>query len=270
MIKLIALDLDGTLLNPDKKISEANKLAIHRAREAGVKIVLCTVRTLMGIKAYVDELDLLQAEDYSITYNGGLVQKNKTSEIISQKVLNYGQIVELYDLSKELNIPMNMLDLEFVYEPEYPQGRESLYKSLQSSSLPFVEKKIEDFQEQDAFNKVVFCIAPAVLDEAIAKIPADFYSKYSMMKSRPLLFEVMHPEVDKGNGIAALCDHLGITADEVMACGDEENDLAMLDFAGVSVAMGNAPDKIKERASFITKTNGEDGVAHAIETFVFA
>jgi len=90
------------------------------------------------------------------------------------------------------------------------------------------------------------------------------------MKSRPLLFEVMHPEVDKGNGIAALCDHLGITADEVMACGDEENDLAMLDFAGVSVAMGNAPDKIKERASFITKTNGEDGVAHAIETFVFA
>lgn len=71
-------------------------------------------------------------------------------------MLNYGQIVELYDLSKELNIPMNMLDLEFVYEPEYPQGRESLYKSLQSSSLPFVEKKIEDFQEQDAFNKVVF------------------------------------------------------------------------------------------------------------------
>ena len=141
MIKLIALDLDGTLLNPDKKISEANKLAIHRAREAGVKIVLCTGRPLMGIKAYVDELDLLQAEDYSITYNGGLVQKNKTSEIISQKVLNYGQIVELYDLSKELNIPMNMLDLEFVYEPEYPQGRESLYKSLQSSSLPFVEKK---------------------------------------------------------------------------------------------------------------------------------
>lgn len=75
MIKLIALDLDGTLLNPDKKISEANKLAIHRAREAGVKIVLCTGRPLMGIKAYVDELDLLQAEDYSITYNGGLVQK---------------------------------------------------------------------------------------------------------------------------------------------------------------------------------------------------
>ena len=243
MIKLIALDLDGTLLNPDKKISDANKQAIHRAREAGVKIVLCTGRPLMGIKAYVDELDLLQAEDYSITYNGGLVQKNKTSEIISQKVLNYGQIVELYNLSKELNIPMNMLDLESVYEPEYPQGRESLYKSLQSSSLPFVEKKIEDFQAQHAFNKVVFCIAPAVLDEAIAKIPADFYSKYSMMKSRPLL---------------------------VMACGDEENDLAMLDFAGVSVAMGNAPDKIKERASFVTKTNGEDGVAHAIETFVFA
>ena len=85
MIKLIALDLDGTLLNPDKKISEANKLAIHRAREAGVKIVLCTGRPLMGIKAYVDELDLLQAEDYSITYNGGLVQKNKTSEIIPKK-----------------------------------------------------------------------------------------------------------------------------------------------------------------------------------------
>lgn len=270
MIKLIALDLDGTLLSPDKTISEANKKALFRAKEAGVKIVLCTGRPLMGISRYVEELDLFQEGDYSITYNGGLVQKNENSEIISQKVLTYQQILDLYELSKELDLPMNMLDLECVYEPEYPAGRASLYKSLQSSSLPFVEQGIQQFEEDHLFNKVVFCIEPEVLDEAIARIPASYYSKYSMMKSRPLLFEVMHPEVDKGNGIAALCAHLGIEASEVMACGDEENDLAMLDYAGVGVAMGNASDKIKERADFVTKTNVEDGIAHAIEKFVFA
>lgn len=269
MIKLVALDLDGTLLNSDKNISEGNKKAIKRAKAKGVKIVLCTGRPLLGIKRYLDELDLLEEGDYAITYNGGLVQKNNTSEILSQKTLSYPHIKELYELSHKLQVPMNMIDLESVYEPEYPLNRESLYPSLMSANLPFVKKNIESFSIDHQFNKVVYCIEPSILDQAIKQIPDEIKSRYSMMKSRPLLFEIMHPEVNKGRGIGELCQLLEITREEVMACGDEENDLAMLQYAGVSVAMENASDFVKQHASFISKSNDEDGVAHAFDEYIF-
>ncbi|MDE1548035.1 sugar-phosphatase [Jeotgalibaca caeni] len=265
MIKLIALDLDGTLLNSEKQISDRNKAVIQQAKEKGIKVVLCTGRPLGGIKQYLEELNLLEDGDYSITYNGGLVQNNRTGEVLSQKTLSYEQVKEIYACSQELSVPMNMIDLEYVYEPAYPAGHDSLYPSLLSSSLPFVKRNMDTFSADHVFNKVVFCTAPDRLDEAIARIPDSMKQRYSMMKSRPLLFEIMHPEVDKGNGISVLCDLLGYTNDDVMACGDEENDLAMLQFAGFPVAMDNASDELKSHATFITKTNNEDGVAYAIE-----
>lgn len=268
MIKLIALDLDGTLLDSEKHISEENKKAITLAKAKGVKIVLCSGRPLKGIQRYLEELDLMDEGDYSITYNGGLVQKNNTSEIVSEKTLSYDQIKDLYKLANDLNIPMNMLDLEYVYEPDYPAGRDSLYPSLMSASLPFIKKSIDDFTEDHRFNKVVYCISPDILDDAIAKIPADYTENYSMMKSRPLLYEVMNPQVNKGTGIDALCQILGITKEEVMACGDEENDFAMFEYAGTAVVMENARDEVKAYADFITKTNDEDGIAHAIYELV--
>lgn len=268
MIKLIALDLDGTLLNSQKKISKANKAAIHFAIKKGVKVVLCTGRPLMGIKQYVDELQLLDMEDFSITYNGGLVQRNHNSEVLSQKTLSYEDIQEIYALSQELQVPMNILDLNYVYEPTYPDDRPSLYPSLQSASLPFIKCDVDSFKEDQQFNKVVFCTEPKFLDQTISKIPADFYQRFSTMKSRPLLFEIMHPEVNKGSGIAQLCNLLHITSDQVMVCGDEENDLAMLEYAGVAVAMANASEQVKKAATFITKSNDEDGVAYAIQHYV--
>lgn len=268
MIKLIALDLDGTLLTSQKNISETNKQAIKLARAKGVKVVLCSGRPLLGIKRYVDELDLLDTEDFSITYNGGLVQRNHDSHVISQKTLSLQDIKTIYNLSQELALPMNMLDLNYVYEPEYPKGRDSLYPTLMSASLPFVSRDISAFEESHEFNKVVFCTDPEYLDAAIAKIPVSFQTQFSTMKSRPLLYEIMHPEVNKGSGIARLCELMGYSAEEVMVCGDEENDAAMLDYAGVAVAMGNATPEIKAKATFITKTNDENGVAHAIHELV--
>lgn len=270
MIRLVALDLDGTLLNTEKNISERSKEAIRQAKEMGIKVVLCSGRPLLGIKHYLEELDLLEEGDYAITYNGGLVQKNHTSEILSQKTLSYQQIKELYGLSQELRLPMNMIDLEYVYEPAYPIGRESLYPSLMSASLPFIDKDIHDFDSGHHFNKVVYCTDPVFLDQAIERIPERYKQRYSMMKSRPLLFEIMHPEVNKGNGIQALCELLGISREEVMACGDEENDLAMLEYAGTAVAMANASDWIKEHAHYVTKSNDEDGVAYAMEQLIFS
>ncbi|SEK84292.1 hypothetical protein SAMN04488700_2076 [Carnobacterium iners] len=266
MIKLIAIDLDGTLLTKDRIISNENKQAIYEAKKRGIKVVLCTGRPLLGMAHYLEELDLREPGDYCITYNGGLVQKTDTGEILSQKTLSKQEAQELYKLSQDINLPCNFIDLEKVYEPPYPLGRESLYSTVMNA-LPFVTVTSEELSEDMAINKVVFCYKEEILDEAITKIPLEFFEKFTLMKSRPILLELMNKEVDKGKGISVLCDLLGIASHEVMAIGDEANDFAMIEFAGVGVAMENATFEIKEIAQFITKNNNDHGVAYAIQKF---
>ncbi|WP_414840123.1 sugar-phosphatase [Carnobacterium sp. TMP28] len=266
MIKLIAIDLDGTLLTKDRLISEENKQAIYEAKKQGIKVVLCTGRPLLGMVHYLEELNLREPGDYGITYNGGLVQKTDTGEILSQKTLSKKEVQELYKLSQDINMPCNFIDLERVYEPPYPVGRESLYPTVMNA-LPFVSIAPEELYEDTVINKVVFCYEEERLDEAIAKIPSEFFERFTLMKSRPILLELMNKEVDKGKGISVLCDLLGIDSHEVMAIGDEANDFAMIEFAGTGVAMENATLEIKQIAQFVTKNNNDHGVAHAIQKF---
>ncbi|MGB6177785.1 sugar-phosphatase [Carnobacterium sp.] len=266
MIKLIAIDLDGTLLTKDREISDENKNAIKEAKKQGIKVVLCTGRPLLGMVQYLEELNLREQGDYGITYNGGLVQKTDTGEILSQKTLSRKDTLELYKLSQNVNIPCNFIDLEKVYEPPYPIGRDSLYATIMTA-LPFVPVIPEDLVDDTAINKVVFCYEEETLDEAIKKIPSYFFEKFTLMKSRPTLLELLNKEVDKGKGIAVLCELLGIEPHEVMAIGDEANDFAMIEYAGMGVAMENATSEIKELAQFITKTNDNHGVAHAIQKY---
>ncbi|RYM05655.1 sugar-phosphatase [Sporolactobacillus sp. THM7-7] len=267
MIKLIAIDLDGTLLNDEKEITDKTEAVLKEAKRRGVKVVLCTGRPLLGIARYLDQLGLRADGDYGITYNGGLVQKTDTGDVLSEKVLTKEDLVSLYGLSQRLNVPMNFIDLERVYTPAPPEGRPSLYGDIMKA-LPFVETTIDDLPEDIKINKALFCTDQPILDEAIRHIPDAFFDKYTMMKSRPILLEILNKEVDKGKGLQALGVSLGIKREEMMALGDQENDLAMIHFAGLGVAMGNAIDEVKKAAQFITKTNLEDGVAYAVEKFV--
>lgn len=116
--------------------------------------------------------------------------------------------------------------------------------------------------------KVMMIDEPAVLDQAIARIPAEVKEKYTVLKSAPYFLEILDKSVTKGTGVKSLADALNIKPEEVMAIGDQENDIAMLEYAGMGVAMDNAIPSVKEVANFVTKTNLEDGVAYAIEKFV--
>lgn len=268
MIKLVAIDLDGTLLNNDRVISEKNKQAIKKANKMGIKVVICTGRPLLSVTDILKELDLQNPEDYVITYNGGLVQHAETGEIISQQTLTKEEAIDLYELSKKISIPCNLIDLKNIYELPYPNKRQSWYGKTKPA-LPFVPVKIEEFNEKHTFNKVIYCFEPETLDKSIADIPPEYFEKYSCVKSRPILFEMMKKDVTKATGISALCNLLSIQPNEVMALGDEENDLSMIQFAGIGVAMENAAEAVKREADFLTKTNNNHGVAHAMEKFIF-
>lgn len=267
MIKLVAIDLDGTLLNSQKELSTENKEMIRKVKEAGVKVVLCTGRPLKAVLHLLDALNLRESGDFAVTYNGGLVQRTDSGETLHQVTMTKDDAQDIYHMTQQLNLPCNFIDLDKIYEPPYPEGRPSLYPH----QMKFLETEPIDMNglpDELTINKIVVHTETEILDEAIPDIPASFYERFSVMKSHPYMLEFMHKEADKGKGLKQLTKLLEIEPHEVMALGDEENDLQMIQFAGTGVAMGNASDKIKDEAQFVTKAADEHGVAYALKKFV--
>ncbi|KAF1297908.1 haloacid dehalogenase [Enterococcus sp. JM4C] len=267
MIKMIAIDLDGTLLNDQKQISERNKQVLAKAKAAGVKIVICTGRPLKAIEGFLNELNLLEPGDYSITFNGGLVQKNDTGEIMEQTVMEPSDVQKLHQLALDLDIPLDVLSEGLVLQLPTSPANKSIYSQL-NKLLDFKASTLAEIDGSAIYNKVVVALDQVMLDAKIAEIPAAYYEDYEVIKTRSNLLEFMPKGITKGYGISLLAKDLGIEREEIMGIGDEENDLPMIEYVGMGVAMANAVEKVHAAADYVTASNQEDGVAQAIEQFV--
>lgn len=267
MIKLVAIDLDGTLLNEAKEISIRNKAVLKKAKEQGVHIVLCTGRPLKAMAHYLEELGLTEPGDYSITFNGGLVQKNDTGEIIEKKVMQTQDILKLYELASTLDLPLDVLSDGTVLQLPSAPNRQSLYNVL-NKLLDFEPAVLNDLTDERVINKAVIAYDQDILDPAIQNIPSEYYESYEIIKTRSMLLEFMPKGVTKAYGISLLAQDLDLMPEEVMAIGDEENDLPMITYAGMGIAMANAVPLVKSSADYITADNESDGVAQVIEKFV--
>ncbi len=265
-IKLIAIDMDGTLLLPDHSISPAVKSAIARAREQGIRVVLTTGRPFTGVANYLKELGMVLESDYCITYNGALVQNASDGSTVAQTPLTYDDYRYLEALSREVGSHFHALDRNTLYTANRDVSYYTVHESY-VASIPLQFCEAENMDKQIQLLKVMMIDEPAVLDKAIARIPAEVKEKYTVLKSSPYFLEILNKKVTKGTGVASLAKVLGIKAEEIMAIGDQENDIAMLEYAGIGVAMDNAIDAAKAAANHITKSNLEDGVAYAIETW---
>ena len=266
-IKLIAIDMDGTLLLPDHTISPAVKEAIAAARERGVNVVLTTGRPYAGVENYLRELHMNQLGDYCITYNGALVQKAADGSTVAQTTLGYDDYRYLEQLSREVGSHFHALDRTTLYTANRDISRYTVHESF-VATIPLVFCEAEKMDPNMTFLKVMMIDEPDILDKAISRIPQEVKEKYTVLKSAPYFLEMLDKRVTKGTGVKSLAEALNIKPEEVMAIGDQENDIAMLEYAGVGVAMENAISSVKEVANFVTKTNLEDGVAYAIEKFV--
>ncbi len=274
-IKLIAIDLDGTLLRSDRSLSEENRLAIHKAKSAGVQVVLCTGRPLRAMDYLLDEIGLRDKEDLAITYNGGLIQKTQTGEIVKQMTFNREECLDVFELGQQLGLPVNFIDLDYVYEPPYPVGAESIYmadtrKKPKKGGLQFREVVLDEIPDSIAINKIVMSRPGEELDAVIPHIPDHYHERYNIYKSQDFILEVLPQNVDKGNAMRLIGEMLELEKEEIMGIGDQENDLSLVTHAGLGIAMGNAIPRVKEAADYITKTNDENGVAHAIQKFVLS
>lgn len=268
MIKLIAIDIDGTLLNSQKILTPAVKEALQKATAKGVKVVLCTGRPVKGVQSLLEELDIIGSDQYVISYNGSLVQTTNGQETIAEFSLPFQDVVRLQQLAAALQVPYHAIDRQAIYTTNKDIGDFTVHES-QLVSMPIRYRTIEELaQQQFVAQKMMFVDYPAQLDAVIAKLPEWVNQDYFTVKSAPFYLEVLHKDANKGNAVTALCAHLGISSSEAMAIGDNYNDLDMLAVVEHSVAMGNAVDAVKQAAKYTTTSNDDDGVAKIVSDLV--
>lgn len=266
-IKLIAIDMDGTLLNHKHEITPAVKQAIACARKQGVYVVLATGRPYIGIERYLLELDLHEDGEYCITNNGALVQRAVNGDTVSEATLDFNDYLYLERLSRQLKVHFHALDFHTLYTANRDISPYTVNEAY-LTGMPFKFRRVDEMDTMLRFPKVMMIDEPEILQQAISQIPPEAFKRYTIMKSAEYYLELLSNQANKGEGVKALAEHLHLTADQVMAIGDQANDLAMINFAGTGVAMGNATDEIKAASQFVTNTNMEDGVAVAIQTLV--
>lgn len=267
-IKLIALDLDGTLLLPDKTLTEENRKVLMRAsQEKGIHIVLATGRTYSGISKILEWLPCIR---YAVMSNGSVVQDTLTSEVIAEHLVNTEDALSFYDyaVSRKYEVDFFYQGKRFVSpgwdkyvrEMDVTEGTKQLLLSnctkvenqrAYLAALPGVEKISIRFQNEDQKNRLY--------TEAESMFP-----QFQICSSLTTNIEANCRNITKATGIQELVSHLGFCMDSVMAFGDNGNDYEMISEAGIGVAMGNAEENIKKIADKITRDNTEDGVAYMI------
>ncbi|WP_313178763.1 sugar-phosphatase [Stenotrophomonas sp.] len=266
-IALVAIDMDGTLLDPAHKLTERAKAAIAHARALGVHIVLTSGRPVSGLAPFLHELGIDGDDDYCIACNGGLVRRLGTGENVAEFPLSFEDFRYCEQVARDIGVHFQALDGQRLYTPNQDISRYTVIDS-HLSHVPLSYRRVEDMDPSMSFIKLMMIDEPEVLDAAIVRLPAELTERFAVLKSAPFFLEVFDHRAGKGPSLQKLAEHLGIDRANVMAIGDQENDLTMLQFAGTSVAMGNAIDAVKAVARFETSANSEDGVAKAIERFV--
>ena len=259
MIKLIAIDLDGTLLREDKTLSKGNIEALHQAHEAGYDIVICTGRPLSGVRPIFEAIDLPEGDYYMIINNGCTTLSTKKWEIIGKEELSLEDMHRLHVLTKDSDVQLTLFDMDhyLVVAPEA--------SIVNSKPTPVSE---EDLPNLVPIFQAMYVGAPSAIDAFQAQHEAGLETDFNTVRSQDILFEVLPKGASKASALQALSQTLGYSRDQVMALGDANNDLEMLRFAGYSVAMGNGNAAVKEIADFITLTNDDDGVAYAIHKLI--
>ncbi|WP_297633389.1 sugar-phosphatase [uncultured Clostridium sp.] len=266
MYKLIALDMDGTLLNSEKKISERTKEAIKKAREKGVYVVLASGRPIDGLLKYLTELDLISDDDYVLSYNGCLVQKSKSRDVICDVTIKGEDLNYLYNLSREVGV--NIHAFSKTRGLITPKNSKYTQYEADQNFIGLTEVSHENLDLEEEIIKIMMIDEPEILEEGIEKLPEELKEKYSIARSAPFFLEFFNKEANKGLGVKLLAEHLGIKKDEIITMGDAMNDYPMIEYAGLGIVMDNGSDELKEIADYITDSNDNDGVAKAIEKFV--
>lgn len=274
-IKLICIDMDGTLLNSNHEISERNKEVLKKAYNSGVKIAITTGRLFCSARYYADLIGI----DLPVIGSNGAYIKHKYDDMaILENEIPKDVAIEIYNIVKKHGLTINFNSWDtLIREDEVPANHAY---SIMNKDLPD-DKKVKFIINGNVIETINNfdgkILKGIVIEESENKdnlwaakdeLKETFGDKLHVVSSGTDNFEVMIGITSKGNAVAHLADTLNIHPEEVMCIGDSENDISMLKFAGIGVAMGNGLQMVKDIADYVTDTNNNDGVAKAIEMFV--
>lgn len=270
--KLIACDLDETLLNDDHLVCQRNIDAVKRAREEyGVKFVPATGRGFMQIQPELKQLGLYDLEDeYVISFNGGALTENKDNRIIEFKGLSFDKMKEIFDAGLNYDVCIHVYTPDNLYVYNLSESEAERIKN-QKLDVIYPETNSVDFLKDTPISKILYqnVDVPYLmsLEDGLKPI-TDGYCAVSYSSNRYMEFNALG--VDKGQGLIDLANKLGVAIEDTIAVGDNYNDMAMLKVAGLSVAANNAVDDVKAACDYTTNVNNNEGVvAELIEKYIF-
>lgn len=259
--KLIAFDIDDTLLNTKKQITPKTKAALMDAQDKGIKLAVCSGRLPYGVRPFAEELDVFSRGGYYMGFNGGAIM-NSEDKLISSTYLDSKYIEPVYSLIRPTNITTMVHKGNIIYADKKVNDYTHIEPEVIGLPLNPVDD-IAEFVDWD-LHKVLLCGEPEELKRTEKLLLAEFGKELDIYLSAPWFLEVMPKGMNKGIGVEKICADMGIGTDEVIAFGDSFNDIPMIKTAGIGVAMGNAEEALKAQADMITDDCDHDGIVAAL------
>lgn len=275
-LKLIVLDIDGTLLNSKKIVTSRTKDKLIEAQKQGIKIALASGRPTQGMLSLANELEMDKYEGFLISYNGSSVYDVKTKEVLfnqgiptdlANEILTHlsnFDVVPMVDRGEYMYVNNAFFDIQF----DIPTGFKNIVE-YEVRGGDFKVCEVDDYSTvvKDPVNKILVAGNPSYLIDYFAAMTEPFRKNTTSAFSAPFYFEFTDYGIDKARALHEVFPKMGIQPENMVAFGDGQNDLSIIEYAGLGVAMGNAVPEILEIADETTNSNDEDGIAEVLDRF---
>ena len=262
-MKLLAIDLDDTLLRDDNTVSDYTKAVLKKAQDKGIEVLIATGRMYQTAYPVAHRLGL--GDVPMVLYSGGVIQRVESKELIWERAIPPEVARKVLAITKEHNIYIqSYIDDKLLVHSETVFSR--LYEEITGAKAVYVGDAIYD--PQKGTNKLLVVEEPERMTEVIAILSKEVGHMVELVRSKVNFLEIVAPHVSKGEALAFMGEQLGIGLEDMVSFGNSENDISMLQVTGHSVAVGNAEEHVKTIAKEVCDTNEKDGVAKWIEANV--
>ncbi|MDR7002664.1 Cof-type HAD-IIB family hydrolase [Neobacillus niacini] len=268
-IKVVFSDIDGTLLNSNHQITSCTKQTIQKVVQKEIEFILISARMPSGMKAIYHDLDI---KSPLICYNGALILENpkvnENNKILYSATISNMDANKIYDIIKRnfSNVSFNL----FIYDQWLVENKADKWTKQESDIIqvqPMAVDVKKHIAQNEAVHKILCMGDPHLISELEAELN-DTLLNVCCYRSKNTYLEITSNDASKVLAIKALESYFAVKREEVMAIGDNFNDMAMIEYAGIGIAMGNAPQQVKDASDFVTKSNDQDGMKWALETFI--
>lgn len=262
-LKLIALDIDGTLTDDEKKITPRTRACLLKAQEKGMRLVLASARPTPGLYKAAEQLKMREHGGILMAYNGGRIVDASSGKTLSEIHMDKEKTREILRFLETLPVTVILDDgVQFFVTDAggYKVGYECKNNDMQCCEVD----NLADFLNFSPI-KLLLSVDPQRILAVQQEIAAHLDNELTVVRTAPFYLEIIPSRINKGKGLQDICVSLGVSIEDTAAFGDSENDIPMLVAAGKGVAMANAEEAVKEKADMVTLSNNEDGIAYAIE-----